>query len=57
MFQLTETTKAPNYDAYWENWLKVCVEGIIKEYTERQQRSDQPYDPLDQEYHVSGNNN
>jgi len=57
---MTEMAKPPNYDAYWENWLQVCVEGIIKEYTERQQRSDQPYDPhdpLDQEYHVSGVNN
>ena len=45
-----------DYDAYWKIWLKVCIEGIIKERTERQ-ASNQLYNPLDQEYHVSSVNN
>jgi hypothetical protein len=47
--------KPLDYDAYWKRWLKVCIEGIIKERTER--GSNQQYNPLDQEYHVSGVNN
>ena len=39
--------KPLDYDAYWEKWLKICVEGIIKEHTERQQSSDQFYESLD----------
>lgn len=50
-------TKPPDYDAYWEKWLKVCVEGIIREHNEREQTSNQLYNPLDQEYHVSSVNN
>jgi hypothetical protein len=49
--------KPLDYDAYWKRWLKVCIEGIIKERTEREQGSNQIYSPLDQEYHVSGVNN
>jgi hypothetical protein len=48
--------KPLNYDAYWKRWLKVCID-IIKERTEREQGSNQQYNPLDQEYHVSGLNN
>ena len=29
--QLTDTAKPMDYDAYWKRWLKVCIEGIIKE--------------------------
>ena len=47
--------KPLDYDAYWKRWLKVCIEGIIKERTE--QGANQIYNPLDQEYHVSGVNN
>ena len=54
---MTDMTKPLDYDAYWEKWLKVCIEGIIKELTERQQRSSEFCNPLDQEYHVSGVNN
>lgn len=49
--------KPLDYDAYWKSWLKVCIDGIIKERTEREQGSNQIYSPLDQEYHVSGVNN
>jgi hypothetical protein len=49
--------KPLDYDAYWKRWLKVCIEGIIKERTEREERSNQLYNPLDQEYHLSGVNN
>ena len=50
--------KPLDYDAYWEKWLKVCVEGIIKEHTERRrQSSDDLCDPLDQDQHVSIVNN
>ena len=55
--QLTDTAKTMDYDAYWKRWLKVCIEGIIKERNERQQASNQRYNPLDQEYHVSSVNN
>ena len=54
--QLTDITRPVDYDAYWEKWLKVCVEGIIKEHANRQ-RSNQSYNPLDQEYHVPSVNN
>jgi gluconate kinase len=37
--QLTDTAKPMDYDAYWKRWLKVCIEGIIKERTEREQTS------------------
>jgi len=50
-------TKPLDYDAYWKRWLKVCIEGMIKESYEREQRSNQLYNPLDQEYHESGANN
>jgi hypothetical protein len=40
--------KPLDYDAYWKRWLKVCIDGIIKERTDS---------PLDQEYHESGVNN
>jgi hypothetical protein len=46
-----------DYDAYWKRWLKVCIEGIIKERTEREQAPNQLYNPLDQEYRVSSVNN
>ena len=39
--QLTDTTKPLDYDAYWKRWLKVCIEGIIRERTEREQTSNQ----------------
>ena len=55
--QLTDTTKPLDYDAYWKRWLKVCIEGIIRERTEREQTSNQLYNPLDQEYRVSSVNN
>ena len=55
--QLTDTAKPMDYDAYWKIWLKVCIEGIIKERIEREQTSNQLYNPLDQEYDVSGVNN
>jgi hypothetical protein len=55
--QLTDTLKPMDYDDYWKIWLKVCIEGIIKERTEREQTSNQLYNPLDQEYHVSSVNN
>jgi hypothetical protein len=47
-------TKPLDYDAYWKRWLKVCIEGIIKESTEREQKSNQIYNPLDQEYREYG---
>jgi len=46
-----------DYDAYWNRWLKVCIDGILKEHNEREQTSDQSYNPLDQEYHMSLVNN
>jgi len=56
--KLTDMAKPLDYDAYWEKWLKVCVEGIIKEHAERRrQSSDDLYDPLDQDQHVSIVNN
>jgi hypothetical protein len=55
--QLNDTPKPMDYDAYWKIWLKVCIEGILKERTEREQTSNQLYNPLDQEYHVSSVNN
>jgi len=48
--------KPLDYDAYWKSWLKVCIDGIIKERTEREQGSNQIYNSLDQEYHMSGVN-
>jgi hypothetical protein len=50
-------TKPLDYDAYWKSWLKVCIEGIIRESAEREQRSNHLYNPLDQEYHESVVNN
>jgi hypothetical protein len=55
--QLTDTAKRIDYDAFWKRWLKICIEGIIKERTEREQTSNQLYNPLDQEYPVSVVNN
>ena len=49
--------KPLDYDAYWKSWLKVCIDGIIKERTEREPGSNQIYNSLDQEYHMSGVNN
>ena len=37
--QLIDTAKTMDYDAYWKRWLKVCIDGIIKERNERQQAS------------------
>jgi hypothetical protein len=54
--QLTDITRPVDYDAYWEKWLKVCIEGIIKEHTERQQRSGVLYNPLDQDTFHNANN-
>ena len=55
--QLTDTVKPLDYDDYWKGWLKVCVEGIIKERIERDQTSNQSYNPLNEEYHVPAVNN
>ncbi|MDQ5868153.1 MAG: hypothetical protein M3530_00330 [Thermoproteota archaeon] len=49
--------KPLDYDVYWKRWLNVCVEGILKESTEREKRSNQQHHPLDQEYQESGANN
>jgi hypothetical protein len=49
-------TKPLDYDDYWEKWLKACIEGIIKERTERQQRSGELYNPLDQDMVYNANN-
>ena len=54
--KLTDMAKPLDYDAYWEKWLKVCIEGIIKERTERQQRSGALYNPLDQDTVNNANN-
>jgi hypothetical protein len=44
--QLTDTPKPMDYDAYWKIWLKVCIEGIIKEHNEREQTSNQLNNPM-----------